>query len=47
MHYIPEPVRDTDNHFLLPVEDVIPQSTGRGYSSTGRVERGVIKVGEK
>ena len=44
--YIPEPVRDTDKPFLMPVEDVF-SITGRGTVATGRVERGVIKVGEE
>src|SRR5512139_692954 len=43
--YIPEPVRDTDKPFLMPIEDVFSIS-GRGTVVTGRVERGVIKVGE-
>ncbi len=45
-NYIPEPVRDTDKPFLLPIEDVFSIS-GRGTVVTGRVERGVIKVGEE
>ena len=44
--YIPEPVRDTDKSFLLPIEDVFSIS-GRGTVVTGRVERGVVKVGEE
>ena len=44
--YIPEPVRDTDKPFLMPVEDVF-SITGRGTVATGRVERGVVKVGEE
>jgi len=44
--YIPEPQRDTDKPFLLPIEDVFTIS-GRGTVVTGRVERGVIKVGEE
>ena len=44
--YIPEPVRDTDKPFLMPVEDVFSIS-GRGTVVTGRVERGVIKPGEE
>jgi elongation factor Tu len=44
--YIPEPVRDTDKPFLMPIEDVFSIS-GRGTVVTGRVERGVIKVGEE
>jgi elongation factor Tu len=44
--YIPEPVRDTDKPFLMPIEDVFSIS-GRGTVVTGRVERGVIKVGNE
>jgi elongation factor Tu len=44
--YIPEPQRDTDKPFLLPIEDVFSIS-GRGTVVTGRIERGVIKVGEE
>jgi len=44
--YIPEPVRDIDKPFLMPVEDVFSIS-GRGTVATGRVERGVVKVGEE
>jgi len=44
--YIPEPERATDKPFLLPVEDVFTIS-GRGTVVTGRIERGVIKVGEE
>ena len=44
--YIPEPVRDVDQSFLLPIEDVFSIS-GRGTVVTGRVERGVVKVGEE
>jgi len=43
--YIPEPVRDVDKPFLMPIEDVFSIS-GRGTVVTGRVERGNIKVGE-
>jgi elongation factor Tu len=43
--YIPDPVRDIDKPFLMPIEDVFSIS-GRGTVVTGRVERGVIKVGE-
>ena len=43
--YIPDPVRDTDKPFLMPVEDVFT-ITGRGTVATGRVERGVVKVGD-
>jgi len=42
---IPEPKRITDKPFLLPVEDVF-SITGRGTVATGRIERGIIKVGE-
>jgi elongation factor Tu len=45
-NYFPEPVRDTDKPFLLPIEDVFSIS-GRGTVVTGRVERGVVKVGEE
>ncbi len=44
--YIPEPVRDMDKPFLMPVEDVFSIS-GRGTVVTGRVERGMVKVGEE
>ncbi|MBT8072142.1 MAG: elongation factor Tu [Xanthomonadales bacterium] len=44
--YFPEPERDTDKPFLLPIEDVFSIS-GRGTVVTGRVERGVVKVGEE
>jgi len=44
--YIPEPVRDIDKSFLMPVEDVFSIS-GRGTVVTGRVDRGIIKVGEE
>ena len=44
--YIPEPVREIDKPFLLPVEDVF-SITGRGTVATGRIERGKIKVGEE
>jgi elongation factor Tu len=44
--YIPEPERAVDGAFLMPVEDVFSIS-GRGTVATGRVERGVIKVGEE
>ena len=43
--YIPEPERDTEKPFLMPVEDVFT-ITGRGTVATGRIERGVIRVGE-
>ncbi len=44
--YIPSPVRDTDKPFMMPVEDVF-SITGRGTVATGRVERGVVKVGDE
>jgi elongation factor Tu len=44
--FIPEPERDVDKDFLMPVEDVFSIS-GRGTVATGRVERGIIKVGEE
>ena len=43
--YIPNPVRDTDKPFLMPVEDVF-SITGRGTVATGRVERGTVVVGD-
>jgi elongation factor Tu len=43
--YIPEPTRDLDKPFLMPVEDVF-SITGRGTVATGRVEQGIIKTGE-
>ena len=43
--YIPNPQRETDKPFLMPVEDVF-SITGRGTVATGRVERGVVKVGD-
>jgi elongation factor Tu len=45
-NYIPEPVREIDKPFLMPIEDVFSIS-GRGTVVTGRVERGVIKVGDE
>ncbi|MGC8552678.1 MAG: elongation factor Tu [Phycisphaerales bacterium] len=44
--YIPEPVRETDKPFLMPVEDVF-SIKGRGTVGTGRVERGTVKVGDE
>jgi elongation factor Tu len=44
--YVPDPVRETDKPFLMPVEDVFT-ITGRGTVGTGRVERGQVKVGEE
>lgn len=43
--YIPTPARETDKPFLMPVEDVF-SITGRGTVATGRVERGIVKVGD-
>ena len=43
--YIPEPVRDTEKTFLMPIEDIFTIS-GRGTVVTGRVERGIIKTGD-
>ena len=45
-NYIPEPVRAIDKPFLMPIEDVFSIS-GRGTVVTGRVERGIVKVGEE
>jgi elongation factor Tu len=45
-NFIPTPVRDIDKPFLMPVEDVFSIS-GRGTVATGRVERGIVKVGEE
>jgi len=44
--YIPQPTRDKDKPFLMPIEDVFSIS-GRGTVVTGRVERGIVKVGEE
>jgi elongation factor Tu len=44
--YIPQPKREIDKPFLMPVEDVF-SITGRGTVATGRIERGVVKVGEE
>ena len=44
--YIPEPVRDVDRPFLMPVEDVF-SITGRGTVATGRIERGIVRQGEE
>ena len=44
--FIPEPVRDIDKPFLMPVEDVF-SITGRGTVGTGRIERGIVKVGDE
>jgi elongation factor Tu len=45
-HFIPEPKREVDKPFLMPVEDVFT-ITGRGTVVTGRIERGKVKVGEE
>ncbi|HQC18116.1 MAG TPA: elongation factor Tu [Smithella sp.] len=45
-NYVPEPKRDTDKPFLMPVGDVFTIS-GRGTVVTGRVDRGIVKVGEE
>src|SRR5437016_14382074 len=44
--FIPEPKRETDKPFLMPVEDVFT-ITGRGTVVTGRIERGIVKVGDE
>src|SRR4029079_7118235 len=44
--YIPEPTRDTDKPFLMPIEDVFT-ITGRGTVVTGRIEQGKIEVGQE
>ena len=44
--YIPQPERDTDKPFLMPIEDIF-SIEGRGTVVTGRIERGVVKVGEE
>jgi len=44
--YVPEPTRETDKPFLMPVEDVF-SIKGRGTVATGRVERGTVKIGEE
>ena len=44
--YIPEPVRETDKPFLMPIEDIF-SIEGRGTVVTGRIERGRVKVGEE
>ncbi len=44
--FIPEPVRDTDKPFLMPIEDIF-SIEGRGTVVTGRIERGIVKVGEE
>jgi len=45
-NYIPQPARDSDKPFLMPVEDVF-SITGRGTVATGRIERGTVKVGDE
>ena len=45
-NFIPEPERDVDKPFLMPVEDVF-SITGRGTVGTGRIERGIVKVGDE
>ena len=44
--YIPEPPRETDKDFLMPVEDVF-SIKGRGTVVTGRIEQGIVKVGDE
>lgn len=44
--YIPEPVRETDKPFLMPIEDIF-SIEGRGTVATGKIERGIVKVGEE
>ncbi|HEX2041186.1 MAG TPA: elongation factor Tu [Acidimicrobiales bacterium] len=44
--YIPEPIRDVDKPFLMPIEDVF-SITGRGTVVTGKVEQGIVKVGDQ
>jgi elongation factor Tu len=44
--YIPEPIRELDKPFLMPVEDVF-SITGRGTVATGRIEQGIVKTGEE
>ena len=44
--YIPDPVRETDKAFLMPIEDIF-SIEGRGTVVTGRIERGMVKVGEE
>lgn len=44
--YIPEPVRDIDHPFLMPIEDIF-SIEGRGTVVTGRIDRGIVKVGEE
>ena len=44
--YIPDPVRETDKPFLMPIEDIF-SIEGRGTVVTGRIERGILKVGDE
>ena len=44
--YIPQPVRETDKPFLMPIEDVFT-ITGRGTVATGRIERGIVRLNDK
>jgi elongation factor Tu len=44
--FVPDPIRDTDKPFLMPIEDIF-SIEGRGTVVTGRIERGIIKVGEE
>src|SRR5579871_4152181 len=44
--YVPEPLRETDKPFLMPIEDVM-SITGRGTVVTGKIEQGMVKVGEE
>ena len=44
--YIPEPVRETDKPFIMPIEDIF-SIEGRGTVVTGRIERGIVKVGQE
>jgi len=44
--YIPDPVRETDKAFLMPIEDIF-SIEGRGTVVTGRIERGIVKIGEE
>ena len=44
--FIPQPARDVDKPFLMPIEDIF-SITGRGTVATGRIERGIVKVGEE
>ncbi|MCC6198999.1 elongation factor Tu [Candidatus Nomurabacteria bacterium] len=45
-NYIPEPVRDLDKPFLMPIEDIF-SIEGRGTVATGKIDRGIVKVGEE